>query len=601
MSTIPTSQRVSLRALFGLWVVIALAISVRTFTNLEITPLFNDTDDAMRLVMVRDFLNGQGWYDLTQYRLNTPYGASIHWSRLVDVPIAGLILVLGPIAGSNAETIAAFIWPLLLLLALMWLSAKLAMRLAGPDAQLPGLVLPILSAALLPEFSPGRFDHHSVQTLLTIITVLATINAWRSPIAGLLAGIVLATSLAIGTETLPIVAAAIVAFGLYWVFDQTKANALRLFGLGFAVAGLVHLAIAQPPQQWLQPACDAHSIVYALAALATGVIFLILPFIPSASNNWPLRLGAGIVFGGLMLGALLWLYPQCLGGPYAALDPWLRDNWIANITEARSLWSALINSPGITIAIIVPPIAALGLIGWRVVRGENKNRVEWLVLGLFLLLAIMVMFFQIRGARLAAPLAVPAGAWLILTVRARYLAKQNLGNVAALIGAWLLFAGFAIAVPVTWLQDRFSPTTIMVATTISATPSGALSTCQQSKAFDYLASLTPQRVMAPVDLGPYLLLFTPHQTVGAPYHRNKDGMLDTVRFLNRSISEARQIVVARGIELIVTCAGLPEMRGFPDISPDSFLRLQAQQQLPSWIKDISPDGSVLNIYRVELD
>ena len=30
------------------------------------------TDDAMRLVEVRDFLAGQGWFDLTQYRLGPP-------------------------------------------------------------------------------------------------------------------------------------------------------------------------------------------------------------------------------------------------------------------------------------------------------------------------------------------------------------------------------------------------------------------------------------------------------------------------------------------------------------------------------------------------
>ena len=46
------------------------------------------TDDAMRLVEVRDLLAGQGWFDLTQYRLSPPGGVAMHWSRLVDVPLA---------------------------------------------------------------------------------------------------------------------------------------------------------------------------------------------------------------------------------------------------------------------------------------------------------------------------------------------------------------------------------------------------------------------------------------------------------------------------------------------------------------------------------
>ena len=31
-----------------------------------------DTDDNMRLMQVRALLNGQGWYDLRQYRMNPP-------------------------------------------------------------------------------------------------------------------------------------------------------------------------------------------------------------------------------------------------------------------------------------------------------------------------------------------------------------------------------------------------------------------------------------------------------------------------------------------------------------------------------------------------
>ena len=58
-----------------------------------------DTDDNMRIMQVRALLHGQGWYDLRNYRMNPPYGANIHWSRLVDLPIAGLILTLRPFLG----------------------------------------------------------------------------------------------------------------------------------------------------------------------------------------------------------------------------------------------------------------------------------------------------------------------------------------------------------------------------------------------------------------------------------------------------------------------------------------------------------------------
>ncbi len=72
-----------------------------------------DTDDAMRLVQVRDLLAGQGWFDLSQHR---HAGAPpMHWSRLVDAPIAALILLVRPFAGPAADGIVAAAWPLLLL------------------------------------------------------------------------------------------------------------------------------------------------------------------------------------------------------------------------------------------------------------------------------------------------------------------------------------------------------------------------------------------------------------------------------------------------------------------------------------------------------
>ncbi len=35
-----------------------------------------DPDDAMRLVEVRDLVNGQGWFDLVQHRFGPPPGSS---------------------------------------------------------------------------------------------------------------------------------------------------------------------------------------------------------------------------------------------------------------------------------------------------------------------------------------------------------------------------------------------------------------------------------------------------------------------------------------------------------------------------------------------
>src|SRR5437763_854664 len=53
------------------------------------TGVFLDTDDAMRMVQVRDLMAGQGWFDMIAHRLDPPDGLLMHWSRVVDVPLVG--------------------------------------------------------------------------------------------------------------------------------------------------------------------------------------------------------------------------------------------------------------------------------------------------------------------------------------------------------------------------------------------------------------------------------------------------------------------------------------------------------------------------------
>ena len=45
----------------------------------DATVLLRGTDDMVRMVMVRDLLAGQGWFDLMQRRLGVEPGTLMHW------------------------------------------------------------------------------------------------------------------------------------------------------------------------------------------------------------------------------------------------------------------------------------------------------------------------------------------------------------------------------------------------------------------------------------------------------------------------------------------------------------------------------------------
>ena len=593
MTTLASPSRgPDLRLVALVFAAAALILVIRTLFGRAELPFFADTDDAMRMVMARDFLAGQSWHDLTAHRLNTPFGAELHWSRLIDLPLALLVLVSTPFVGADLALVAAgYVWPLLLLALLLWLSALLAHRLVGPDGVLPALVLPVLSPAILAEFSPGRVDHHNVVILLTLAIIWTGIEAVRRPRFAIACGLLAATALAIATESLPTVAAAILVMGLLWVGDPAQARSMRRFGLAFAGGAMVHLALFRPPIRWLEPACDVLSPVYVAVALVVAAVFTLASLIPTPRARWQ-RL---LVLGGLAIlgmGAVALIYPQCLKGPYGELDPWLQANWIASIVEARPWFLTVTELPAYAIAVGVPALLATVVVVARLWSVPEK-RTEWAALLVFLVCTALVMLAQIRGARLAVMPAMPAAAWLIVTARQRYLASRRIGPIAGLVLSWLAFAGVVLSLLVTAVVNVVPGRPQQM-----AEARDSKEPCLLPAAFADLAALPPERIMTPIDLGAHLLLFTPHEVVAAPYHRNQQGVRDTYRFINDPITDARAILAARGVGLVVLCPAMAELQGLPARAETSFANLYAAGSLPDWLVDVSLPGSTLQVFAV---
>src|ERR1700710_383234 len=88
--------------LLGLWLIVAAYMLYDRWGAIRIFGL-GDTDDNMRMMQVRGLLGGRGWDVAAQHRLA---GSTIHWSRLVALPIAALKLLFTPVfGGRTAESI----------------------------------------------------------------------------------------------------------------------------------------------------------------------------------------------------------------------------------------------------------------------------------------------------------------------------------------------------------------------------------------------------------------------------------------------------------------------------------------------------------------
>ena len=455
---------------------------------------------------------------------------------------------------------------------------------------LPAVVLPIVSPAITAEFAPGRIDHHGVIIILTLAMAWAGVEAVRRPGFALLCGLLAATALAIATESLPSIAAAILAFGLLFVADARQGASMRRFGLAFAGGAAGHLMLFRPPGRWLEAACDVLSPVYVAVALAVAAAFVLASLLPGR-HGWQ-RLASLAGLGGAGMALVAWTWPGCLAGPYGGLDPWLQVNWMANIVEAKPWSASVADLPAYGLGVGVPVLLA-SLVTLYLAARRGPDRRQWAVLATFLLAAGLVMLVQVRGARLAIMPAMPAAAWLILAARQAYLDRPRPAAIAGLVGSWLAFSGAILGLLVAALVN-LAPG---VASDGGQARASTLA-CLRPAAFADLAKLAPARIMAAIDLGAHLLLYTHHDVVAAPYHRNQQGVRDAFAFFNDPLKVVRPMLAGRGITMVVICPAMAELDGLPSRADDSFASLYAKGEVPAWLDVISAPDSMLTVYAV---
>lgn len=204
------------------------------------------------------------------------------------------------------------------------------------------------------------------------------------------------------------------------------------------------------------------------------------------------------------------------------------------------------------------------------------------------------MLLQIRAARTATPLAVPAAAVLVASARQLYLTRKGILPILGLVGSWCISAGIVVAL----IANIALPAAPASTRANAVVAQGAINDCLAPAAFASLAAQPPERIMTPIDLGAHMLLFTPHSVVAAPYHRNAQGVRDAFRFFNEPIDVARGILDHRGIGLVVICPAMTEVHGIVDYADNSFVALYAEKRLPNWLIDKSIPGEPLQVFAV---
>ena len=572
---------------------VALALAVPSLRNGVFDAM--STDDAMRLVEVRDLLAGQSWFDLTQHRLDPPQGLLMHWSRLIDAPIAGLILLLRPLLGAvAAEQAALVLWPTLLLAAALALVAALAARMADgtsrPDLRLAAMIAAALAAPALIHFRAGGIDHHNAQMVLALCFLLFGAAIETSARAAVLAALSANLSVAIGLEMLPAISVGCVAvFGLLLWRGSAVASRTTAFGATLIVSSALLAVLLLPSQSWATPVFDAFGGP-VLLLMAGGGASLIA--VGAVATRWPslsARLVAAAATGSLLLAVFFAAYPGAIASPYAAVDPLVASVWLDHVAETMSIHMLFILEPERILGIYAPLLLTLVLAAVVTWRAAPDRPFRWIFAASVLAALFATGLWQMRGAAaatmVAAPLFVAGLAMLWPQVQ-----RRRLLLAVVLLSPTVLAAGGQAVRP---LLDLINPPARIIAKEDGAT------TCRAISSLAPLAKIPAGRMIAPIDLGPGILVATEHSVFAAPYHRNNDGNLAMIKSMMAAPDAAHRILRERQVDYVVLCRGSLELLELLDMAPDGLAARLGRGEVPDFLQAVELNAAGnLTVWRV---
>lgn len=551
----------------------------------------SDTDDNLRLAEVKAWLNGQGWFDLRQHKLAPPDGLNVHWSRIVDLPIAGMILIFRPFVGEfAAERIACAVAPMLALAPALWALILTTRRLIHPRAYPIAFAVLMCAQTTLFMWMPLRIDHHGWQLamLLLVIAGIADPRGWRG---GATAGLATAVSFGIGLELIPLMAIAGASFALRWALDPAESDRMRAYAV--TLAGGCAIAFGGfASYDNRQMVCDVLSPAYLSTLLLTSALLVAMSFVRTESRGLRFAMVAGM--GAMVAGFVLVSFPQCLGSP-EHLSPELRKLWFSNVREVKPLytkpWRDALQTAWLPLIGTIGALVAL----WRA-RGTAAAP-AWATIALLSLLSTAGLGWQSRfgpQAQLMGVFGAAALGWMLLP---RML--DSTSSVVRVGGTLLVF--FALSGQFAQFVAMLPKPAKEVGKEKSAAKSNAKPRrCNTLPALAQLDTLPAATMLTFVDMGPRLITMTKHSAIAGPYHRNGDAILDVYHSFQATSPEvAHAVMKRRGATMVLLCPGMAEATIYKARAPQGFYMQLIDEKIPAWLEPVGlPDNSPFKLWKI---
>ena len=565
------------RKVFLAWLAVCAILTLSALSRILVGQ-FPDPDDVLRLVQVRDLVNGQGWFDPVQYRIDPLGGTPMHWSRLVDLPLYLVIAGLTPLIGQGAaESVAIILLPLLTFGIAAAAMARLAWRLLGTNAAIFTVLACGFLPALLFQFQPQRIDHHGWQIASVAIALWAT--GWRSATGGgAVAGLAMAFGFSVSLEVLPMAAAFAGILFLRWWRDPANRHWLASYMVALSLGLSIFYATTRglSPIQYCDAIGPAHLGFFAVAATGTLVVSRSKPL-----GQLALLMSFGVV-GALALGSFALASPSCLATPFASLDSVVDRLWYRLVLEGQPLFA---QKAATFIPAVIQLVAAVAATFVLRRQAEEWKRDWWGDYLLLLLASIGLSLLVARSLAFASIIAsLPLG-WLAATL------LEKLRNSRA------PQARFGVAVAFILLLAPMTPVTLgaRIAQTNSATeraqPAVSSGKCLIRDEASRLNRLPAGTIFGPLDLGPTILLQSHHSVVATGHHRAETAMADVITAFTSNPVQARALVAKHHADYMVLCANLSEANVYAHEAPQGLMAHLQAGQFPAWLEPVDLGGS----------
>lgn len=584
------NSRMPWRAFALTWIGVSTLLILTSLARIAGREFF-DPDDFLRLVEVRDLIGGQHWFDLTQYRLDPPVGTPMHWSRLVDAPLALVILALRPLLGQyNAETVALVLVPMVTLGCVMALAMRIAARFFAAETVLLTGMCATLVPATLAQLNPLRIDHHGWQIACVMLAAAAPVIIRDLRKAAALSGLAMAWALTISIEGLPLAAAygAILAVG--WLLEPERGGRFVSFmaALALGLAGL-YLATRGPwaSTAWCDTIRPAHIAFFLLVAAISTAAARFGP----ATRGFVLAALAGSAIAGAALFAAI--APQCLGAPMNLLDPLVVKFWYNNIAEGMPAW----RQGGLLVAVSGIPAVLAGLaINAIRVRASGAERRFWNEYLAFFVASAIAGTLVWRSIAFTGALGSLGLGWLLYQVLVWAREDRTAGARGRLPWRYITLAS---AIAMLGAVLLWPAGTDANGSAHAARSAGISSDCDLPQSAALLDRLPAQTVFAPLDIGPTILETSHHSVVASNHHRANLAIRDVIEAFLADPARARTIIARHGATLLVYCSAVTEPGNYVRAAPRGLMAQLEAGHPPAWLQPVDLGGpKSLRIYRI---